>query len=1067
MTLSLRLPVVSLLALLPAAAATVPAGFSETRIADGLSGTAMALAPDGRIFVCEKNGALRVIKNNALLATPFATLPVNGVGERGLLGVAIDPAFSTNGFVYVYYTTAASPIHNRVVRLTAAGDVAAGGETLIFRLNDANSATNHNGGALHFGPDGKLYIATGDNTTGTNAQTLSNLFGKILRINADGSIPTDNPFYNQASGANRAIWAMGLRNPFTFAFDLDSPLMLINDVGQNAWEEINQGAAGANFGWPTTEGLFTQSAFPNFTLPRFAYGHGTGPTTGCAITGGGFYPDNGPFPAAFRGKFFFGDYCSGWIRAFDPVTGTAQAFATGVAAPLDIRAGTDGALYYLAYNGVFRVTYSTPAPVITAQPQSLTRNVGDAAAFSVTASGAATLTYQWQRDGLDIPNATASTYSLASVAEADNGDRFRVRVRNASGEVLSNEAVLTVSAAPSITSQPQSVTRAAGEQAVFAVTATGAGLTYQWQRNGADIGGATSPTFTIATVATGDNGARFRVRVGNASGSTVSNEATLTVTPAVTITAQPQSVTRVAGESAAFSVTATGSALTYQWQRNGADISGATGASYNLPSVSAGDNGVVFRVRVRNAAGEALSNGATLTVTPAVTITAQPQSITRTVNDAASFSVTAVGSALTYQWQRNGADIAGATAASYNLASVSTSDNGARFRVRVRNAAGEALSNEAILTVTAAPAPVITSQPQSLSRTVGQAAAFSVTATGAAPLSYQWQRNGVDVAGATGAALNMASVVLADNGARLRVRVRTGAGAEAMSTEATLTVTAGAAPSITSQPQSVSRVVGQAASFGVTVTGVAPLAYQWQRNGVDIGGATAATFSIASVALADNGARFRVRVRGGNAGEAMSAEATLTVAAPVNRPPVVTILTPAVGTLYSGGMELGYSASAVDPEDGPLPASAFSWTIVFHHDDHTHPFLSDINGVAAGVAQIPDRGETAVNVFYRIHVTVRDAQGLTATATRDVLPRVVRLRIESNFNPVRVTLDGRPAFTPVNFESVAGMIRAIGAPLRQKLGTNILRFVGWSDGGALEHEIVTPAANTTYVLTYR
>ena len=153
-------------------------------------------------------------------------------------------------------------MHNRISRFTANGDVAvAGSEVVILDLDNLSGATNHNGGALHFGPDGKLYAAVGENANGANAQSLTNLFGKMLRLNPDGTIPTDNPFFSTATGKNRAIWALGLRNPFTFAFNPAGSRMFINDVGQNTWEEINDGIAGANYGWPTTEGPTTEPAF--------------------------------------------------------------------------------------------------------------------------------------------------------------------------------------------------------------------------------------------------------------------------------------------------------------------------------------------------------------------------------------------------------------------------------------------------------------------------------------------------------------------------------------------------------------------------------------------------------------------------------------------------------------------------------------------------------------------------------------------------------------------------------------------------------------------------------------
>ncbi len=341
--------VLCLLTLTTAAnAATVPAGFTDTLVVSGLSNpTAMALAPDGRIFVCQQGGALRVIKNGALLPTPFLTVTVDSSGERGLLGVAFDPNFVSNQLVYVYYTATTPTLHNRISRFTASGDVAiAGSEVIVMDLPNLSSATNHNGGAIHFGPDGNLFVAVGDNANGANAQTLATRLGKMLRITSTGGIPTDNPFFNTASGDNRSIWALGLRNPFTFSFQSGSGRMFINDVGQNIWEEINDGIAGSNYGWPTCEG-FCNPPNPSFRDPIFAYANDA---STCAITGGAFYnPQIPQFPAQFVGNYFFADFCGGWIRRLNPSAGNAVTdFATGISLPVDLQVSPDGFLYYLA-----------------------------------------------------------------------------------------------------------------------------------------------------------------------------------------------------------------------------------------------------------------------------------------------------------------------------------------------------------------------------------------------------------------------------------------------------------------------------------------------------------------------------------------------------------------------------------------------------------------------------------------------------------------------------------------------------------------------------------------------
>ena len=468
----------------PGAAATLPAGFTESVVASGLANpTAMAFAPDGRIFVAQQGGALRVIENGTLLATPFLTLTVNSSGERGLLGVAFDPNFPTEPYVYVYYTATSPAIHNRVSRFTANGNVAvAGSEVVILDLNNLSSATNHNGGAIHFGPDGKLYVAVGENATPSNSQTLSNLLGKMLRLNRDGTIPTDNPFYTTATGVNRAIWALGLRNPFTFAFQRGVGRLFINDVGQNTWEEINVGGGGANYGWPNSEGPTTNAGE---TGPLYWYGHGSGAFLGCAITGGTFYnPAVAQFPAAYTGVYFFADYCGGWINKLDPANGNAvTTFASGLSAPVDLQVGPEGSLYYLARGGgsttgvVGRIAYTANlAPTITQHPASQTVSVGAPATFSVSSSGSAPLSYQWQRNGAPIAGATGSSYTLASAQAGDDGARFRCVVTNAYGSATSNEATLTVVTntppTATITSPAEGTLYSAGQAITYAGTGT-------------------------------------------------------------------------------------------------------------------------------------------------------------------------------------------------------------------------------------------------------------------------------------------------------------------------------------------------------------------------------------------------------------------------------------------------------------------------------------------------------------------------------------------------------------------------------------------------------------------
>ena len=347
---------------------SVPAGFTrnESWITGLSAATAFTQTPDGRLLVSEQAGSLRVVENGILLATPMLNvmLATNIGGEQGLLGVTVHPNFASNGYVYVYYTTSETNIHNRVSRFTVTGNVASNEEKLVD-LPEVGGSANHNGGAIHFGIDGKLYVAVGEAGTPANAPDLSKVFGKLLRFNDDGTIPADNPFYNTQTGLARAIWAYGLRNPFTFAIQPVTGRMHINDVGQQTWEEINLGAPGANYGWPSSEG--PENLTGGITGPMFTYKHsaavpaGSGPGgffMGYCIAGGAFYPDSGPFPVGYRNSYYFADYVGQFIGRFDWSNNASYAFATVSDLPVDLLTGSDGALYLLTRNGITR--FSAP-----------------------------------------------------------------------------------------------------------------------------------------------------------------------------------------------------------------------------------------------------------------------------------------------------------------------------------------------------------------------------------------------------------------------------------------------------------------------------------------------------------------------------------------------------------------------------------------------------------------------------------------------------------------------------------------------------------------------------------
>ncbi|HEY9172364.1 MAG TPA: PQQ-binding-like beta-propeller repeat protein [Verrucomicrobiae bacterium] len=411
-------------------------------------------------------------------------------------------------------------------------------------------------------------------------------------------------------------------------------------------------------------------------------------------------------------------------------------------------------------------------PAITMHPQSRTNAAGTTAGFSVTATGTMPLIYQWRFNNANLPGATDSNLTLTNVQVTNTGS-YSVVVANAYGSVTSAVATLTVieCVTPTILAQPLGTNRCAGESATFSVTATGTGLSYQWRREGANIGGATLSAYSIGTVSPADAGS-YDCVVSGACGSPVTSQpAALSVNNPPTITGQPSGNTRNVGESVTFSVTATGTSLAYQWRKGGANIAGATRNTYTIASVVPADAGNYDCVVSGVCGSPVTSQMATLTVNQpgvAPAITTQPQSRTNVAGTTATFSVAAIGTApLSYQWRFNGANLAGATSTDLTLTSVQPANAG-NYTVVVTNAYGSVTSQVATLTVWVP--PTITAQPQSRTNVAGTTSMFCVTATGTPPLNYQWRKDalkltdGGNVSGTTTTCLTLANVQVADAG---------------------------------------------------------------------------------------------------------------------------------------------------------------------------------------------------------------------------------------------------------------------------------------------------------------
>ena len=659
-----------------------------------------------------------------------------------------------------------------------------------------------------------------------------------------------------------------------------------------------------------------------------------------------------------------------WLR-----NGSAIAGATASSYTTPVTTGSDsGATFSVTVSNMAGTVTSSTAeltvnvpPTITLQPVTMTVNAGATATFGVAATGTAPLSYQWYRSGAAIPGARASSYTTAETSGTDNGAVFTVTVSNVAGTVTSAAATLNVHVGPTITLQPVSQTVNAGQTATFSVAVTGTHpMTYQWYLDGTTIAGATANFYTTPAVSGTNSGAAYTVTVTNVAGSATSAPAVLTVNVAPTITLQPVSQTAVSPATATFSVAATGAApLSYQWFVDGAAISGATSSSYTTAATSFGNNGALYTVVVTNVAGSVTSAAATLTVNTAPTITLQPVSETVVSPAAATFSVAAKGtSPLSYQWSANGVAIGGATSSSYTTAATSSSNNGTLYTVKVSNVAGSVTSSAAMLTVNSAPA--ITLQPVSQTVVSPHTATFSVTATGTAPLSYQWFVDGAAIGGATSSSFTTAATTSSNNGALYTVTVTNATGTV---TSAGATLTVNSAPTITVQPMSATVNAPATATFSVVATGTTPLGYQWLANGVAIGGATASSFTTAATTSSNNGTVYTVMVSNAS-GSVTSSAATLTV----NSSPTITVQP--VSQTVSAGQTASFSVMAT----GTAPLS-YQW-----FTDGTA-----ISGATASTYTTPATTSSNNGAFYTVTVsnTAGSAMSSAATLTVNSPPTIV------------------------------------------------------------------------------
>jgi hypothetical protein len=603
-------------------------------------------------------------------------------------------------------------------------------------------------------------------------------------------------------------------------------------------------------------------------------------------------------------------------------------------------------------------TITTGAAISVTQSQSVTGTAIATVSDIETTAAALTVTAQTVPTGLTISNLSntngAITADIAAACNAVAGANIiLLEVSDASGATATANLTVNVAAASlNISSHPAAQTVCETSSATFSVIASGTGtLSYQWRKNGANISGATGSSFNISSATTGDAGG-YDVVITGACGTVTSNAATLTVNTTVGIGSQPAAQIVCPGSAAGFSVTASGTGpFTYQWRRNGTNISGATSSTFGIASALAGDAGN-YDVVVTGVCGVATSNTAALTVNTSVGISAQPTAQTICETASATFSVTASGTGpFTYQWRKNGTSISGATSNTFTIISATTSDAGS-YDVIVTGACGTVTSNPATVTINTITA--ITTHPVAQTVCPGSPTTFSVMATGAG-LSYQWRKNGANISGATSSSFTIASTVPGDAGSY--DVVVSGACGTATSNTATLIVNT--TVGISNQPIAQTVCEGAAASFSVTPSGTGPFTYQWRKNSANISGATSSAFSIASTVAADAGS-YDVIVTGA-CGTVTSNPATLAFHA-----------APSLGTYLTTSVAAGGNVTAI-PGTAPTSSAAITSLTAVAPAGFTGTLAA---GSATGVVTITNAAPAG---SYNIVVKVINSCGLSST----------------------------------------------------------------------------------------
>jgi hypothetical protein len=613
------------------------------------------------------------------------------------------------------------------------------------------------------------------------------------------------------------------------------------------------------------------------------------------------------------------------------------------------------------------------AATIINQPVSVIKSPGETATFSVTATnlGGHIMYYKWMKNGISVvPNfSTSSSYTTPILTAEDLNDIYTVYVYTLYGGETSNEVSITViSSPPIITQQPQSVIVINGNTTTFSVTASGGALSYQWNKNGSPITDATSNTYTTPSLGPSDNNQQYSVSVTNTAGTTISENASITIVYVPQITQQPLNVNIIEGNTATFSVDVSGTTpFTYQWRKNSQTIDNATLSTYTTDLLNQSNNNDTYSVYIENEYGNVTSNNATITIVYPPSITSQPTNVDVLVGSSASFLVTATGTGtLTYQWKKDGVNIDGETSDTLTITNTIIGDAGI-YSVEVSNDFDTIISNNATLII--GTPPIIITQPQSISIGISidsqnnPTATFSVEVSGIGPFTYQWKENTSNAEIAYSSSLTTSTytsreLLSSNSGIKYSVVITNKYGST-ISDDAIVTV--GILPYISIQPLSKNIAEGSTTSFSVTASGTLPLLYTWKKNGEIQFIGSSNTYNTPIQNINDNNSKWSVNIKN-DFGDVDSQEATLSVIKLITIEPY----TPNIYATVGSNKILSVSATGAS-------ALTYQWYMdVFPAD----PEFGIINGATGSSYELTSITLAQNNKNY--YVIIKDSYGETS-----------------------------------------------------------------------------------------